>query len=65
VWIIKTQRAKVAACAIHNGHPPSPTYNANCSSIITSYFAGFAIVLLGVLVLIFAMAAMKERRRRT
>jgi heme/copper-type cytochrome/quinol oxidase subunit 2 len=65
VWIIKTQHAKDAACAIHNGHTPSPTYNANCSSVITSSFAGSAIVLPVALVLMYAMATMKRRRRRT
>ena len=65
VRIIKTQHAKDAACAIRNGRTTSPTYNANCSSVITSYFAGFAIALLGVLVFIFAVAVMKRRQRRT
>ena len=65
VWIIKTQHAKDAACAMLNGRTTTPTYKANCSSIITSYFAGSAIVLLGALVLMFAMATMKRRRRRT
>ena len=65
VRIIKTQHAKDAACAIRNGRTTSPTYNANCSSVITSYFAGFAIALLGVLVFIFAVTVMKRRQRRT
>ena len=65
VRIIKTQHAKDAACAIRNGRTTSPTYNANCSSAITSYFAGFAIALLGVLVFIFAVTVMKRRQRRT
>ena len=65
VWIIKTQHAKDAACAMRNGRTTTPTYNANCSSVITSYFAGFAIALLGVLVFIFAVTVMKRRQRRT
>jgi|GEM_PF-3513404 len=65
VWIIKTQHAKDAACAIRNGRTTTPTYNANCSSVITSYFAGFAIALLGALVFVFAVAVMKRRQRRS
>src|ERR1035437_9424604 len=65
VRIIKTPHANDAACAIHNGHTTSPTYNANCSSIIRSYFAGFAITLLGALVFVFTVAVMKRRQRRT
>jgi uncharacterized membrane protein len=65
VRIIKTQYANDAACAIHSGHTTSPTYNANCPSIIRSYFAGFAIALLGALVFVFAAAVMKRRQRRT
>jgi hypothetical protein len=65
VWIIKTQHAKDAVCAMRNGGTTSPTYNANCSSVITSYFAGFAIALLGFLVFVFAVAVMKRRQRRT
>jgi hypothetical protein len=62
-WIIKTQHAKDAVCSMHNGHTTSPTFNANCSSVITSYFTGFAIVLLGALVFGFAVAVMKRRQR--
>ena len=64
VWIIKTQHAKDAACGFRNGRA-TPTYNANCSSVITSYFTGFAIALLGALVFVFAVAVMKRRQRRS
>lgn len=63
LWIIKTEHAKDAACSIHNGHTTSPSFNANCPSIITSYFAGFAIVLIGSLFFLFTIAVMKRRRR--
>ena len=61
-WIIKTQHARDAACAMHSGHTTSPSYNASCSSIITSYFVGFAVVLGGALVFVFAVAVMKKRQ---
>jgi len=64
LWIIKTEHAKDAACSVHSGHTTSPSFNASCSSIITAYFAGFAIALAGSLIFIFTIAVMKRRRRR-
>ena len=63
LFVIKTQHAKNAACAVHRGRASSFGMSSSCLAIVTSYFAGFAIVVIGCLAFVPTLAIMKKERR--
>ncbi len=63
LFVIRTQHAKDAACMVHHGRASSFGMNSSCLAIVTSYFAGFAIVVIGCLAFVSTLAIMKKKRR--
>jgi hypothetical protein len=63
LFVIKATHAADAACVVPHGQASSFGMNSSCLAIVTSNFAGFAIVIIGCLAFVSTLAIMKKRRR--
>lgn len=62
-WLIATEHAKDAVCNAHNGQITGIGMSSNCLTVVGSYFAGFALVVVGVLALVTTLSVMRKRSR--
>ncbi len=62
--LIATDHSKDAVCNASHGHYSALGMNSDCLNVVSSYFAGFALVVVGLLVVVAALV-MKKRLEKS